>query len=127
VLVRHQLDIAGLRALFMSPARVLRSAIVLQPSTLLHLHQVMAKRRYRMLFSPKHRRQPGPKGPKKELIQTVVELKRRNPNWGCPRVTSLSGNSLIFKVARHFDEARPGLHVSLTSSLRCGLPNFVHV
>src|SRR5436853_7522054 len=50
------------------PARVVRSAIVLKPSTLLHFHQILTKRKYRMLFSPKRRRQPGPKGPAKELI-----------------------------------------------------------
>jgi hypothetical protein len=44
--------IAGLCTLFMHPARLLRSAIVLKPSTLLHLHQVLTKRKYRMLFSP---------------------------------------------------------------------------
>jgi putative transposase len=70
----------------MNPARVLRSAIVLRPSTLLHLHHVLAKREYRMLFSRKRRRQPGPEGPNKELIDAVVELKRRNLNWGCPRI-----------------------------------------
>jgi putative transposase len=71
VLVKHQLRIlnrgrkrapnlreadriiAGLCALFMRPARVLRSAIVLKPSTLLHLHNVLMKREYRMLFSPR--------------------------------------------------------------------------
>jgi hypothetical protein len=78
--------IAGLCTLFMNPARVLRSAIVLKPSTLLHLHHMLAKRKYRMLFSPQRRRQPGPKGPCKELIDAVVELKRRNRNWGCPRI-----------------------------------------
>src|SRR5215472_6970053 len=55
--------IAGLCTLFMNPARVLRSAIVLKPSTLLHLHHVLAKRKNRMLFSPQRRRSPGPKGP----------------------------------------------------------------
>jgi hypothetical protein len=35
--------IAGLCTLFMNPARVLRSAIVLKPSTQLHLHHVLAK------------------------------------------------------------------------------------
>jgi hypothetical protein len=79
--------IAGLCTLFMKPARVLRSAIVLKPSTLLHLHHVLAKRKYRMLFSRKRWRPPGPKGPNKELIEAVVELKRRNLNWGCPRST----------------------------------------
>jgi hypothetical protein len=66
--------IAGLCTLFMNPARVLRSAIVLKPSTLLHLHHVLAKRKYRMLFSRKRRRPPGPKGPNKELIDAVVEI-----------------------------------------------------
>src|SRR5512138_3107567 len=55
--------IAGLCTLFLRPARVLRSAIVLKPSTLLHLHSVLRKRKYRMLFSPEHRHPPGPKGP----------------------------------------------------------------
>src|ERR1700693_4629409 len=36
--------IAGLYTLFMRPVRVLRSAIVLKPSTLLHLHHLLAKR-----------------------------------------------------------------------------------
>ena len=78
--------IAGLCALFMNPARVLRSAIVLKPSTLLHLHHMLAQRKYRILFSSNRRRQPGPKGPNRELIDAVVEVKSRNPNWGCPRI-----------------------------------------
>jgi len=47
---------------------------------------MLVERKYRMLFSPKRRRQPGPKGPAKELIDAVVEMKRRNPSWGCPRI-----------------------------------------
>ena len=104
VLVKHQLQIlnrgrkrapnlraadriiAALCSLFMRPARVLRSAIVLKPSTLLHLHHVLSRRKYRMLFSPRRGRRPGPKGPKKDLIDAVVAMKRRNPGWGCPRI-----------------------------------------
>src|SRR5213593_2770196 len=78
--------IAGLCTLFMRPARVLRSAIVLRPSTLLRFHHMLIKRKYRLLFSPNERRRPGPKGPTKELIDAVVETKRRNPSWGCPRI-----------------------------------------
>ena len=77
---------AGLFTLFMSPARILRSAIVLKPSTLLHLHSLLRKRKYRLLFSPQGRRRPGPKGPNRELIDAVVAMKRRNPSWGCPRM-----------------------------------------
>src|SRR4030095_5220812 len=109
VLVRHQLlvlnrgrkrapnlcaadrIIAGLCTLFMRPARVLRSAIVLMPSTLLHLQSALRKRKYRFLFSPERRRRPGPKGPKKDLIDAVVAMKRRNPNWGCPRLAQQIG------------------------------------
>ncbi len=78
--------LAGLMALLVHPARLLRSAIVLKPSTLLALHKSMSKGKYRMLFSPDRRRQPGPKGPSAELIRAVVEMKQRNPNWGCPRI-----------------------------------------
>ena len=52
--------IAGVCTLFIRRARLFRSAILLKPSTLLHLHQVLTKRKYRLLFSPKHRRRPGP-------------------------------------------------------------------
>src|SRR3989449_850607 len=78
--------IAGLCTLLMRPARVLRSAIVLRPSTLLRFHHMLIKRKYRLLFSPNERRRPSPKGPTKELIDAVVEMKRRNPSWGCPRI-----------------------------------------
>jgi putative transposase len=72
--------------LFIPQARLLRSAIVLKPSTLLHLHHVLTRRKYRLLFSPKRGCRSGPKGPTKELIDAVVEMKRRNPSWGCPRI-----------------------------------------
>ena len=73
-------------ALLVRPTRLLRSAIVLKPSTLLGLHKALSKQKYQMLFSPDLRRQPGPKGPSAELIRAVVEMKQRNPNWGCPRI-----------------------------------------
>src|SRR6516165_415387 len=78
--------IAGLCSLLMRPARVLRSALVLKPSTLLHFHKMLTKQKYRLLFSPKGRSRPGPKGPLKEWIDAVVEMKRRNPTWGCKRI-----------------------------------------
>jgi transposase InsO family protein len=39
-----------------------------------------------MLFSCQRGRRRGPKGPAKELIDAVIEVKRRNPSWGCPRI-----------------------------------------
>src|SRR5207249_193401 len=78
--------ITGLCTLLMRPARVLRSAVVLKTSTLLHFHKMLIKQKYRLLFSPKRVRRPGPKGPTKELIDAVVEMKRRNRTWGCKRI-----------------------------------------
>ena len=73
-------------ALLVRPTRLLRSAIVLKPSTLLGLHKALSKQKYRLLFSSNRRRKPGPKGPSAELIRAVVEMKQRNPSWGCPRI-----------------------------------------
>jgi putative transposase len=78
--------LVGLLTLLVRPTRLLRSAIALKPSTLLALHKVLSKQKYRMLFSPNRRRKPGPKRPSAELIHAVVEMKQRNPNWGCPRI-----------------------------------------
>src|SRR3989475_9878799 len=78
--------VAGLCALLMRPARLIRSAIVLKPSTLLGFHQALKNRKYRLLFSPKLRKKPGPKGPSQEIIAAVVQMKQRNPTWGCPRI-----------------------------------------
>jgi hypothetical protein len=79
------LPIASLLVL-MRPARVLRPAVVLKTSTLLHFHKMLIQQKYRLLFSPKRVRRPGPKGPTKELIDAVIEMKRRNRTWGCKRI-----------------------------------------
>ena len=39
--------IAGVCALFMRPARVLRSAVVLRPATILEFHRMLRRRKYR--------------------------------------------------------------------------------
>ena len=78
--------VAGLCALFMRPGRVIRSAIVFKPSTLLSLHRALIQRTYRRLFSSKGPRKPGPKGPSQEVMAAVVDRKQRNPSWGAPRI-----------------------------------------
>jgi putative transposase len=78
--------VAGWCALLMRRSRLIRSAIVLKPSTLLRLHQALRNRKYRRLFSSQQRRRPGPRGPRRELIDAVVQMKQRNPTWGCPRI-----------------------------------------
>jgi len=46
----------------------------------------MSKQKYRMQFSPNRRRMLGPKGPSAELVPAVIEMKQRNPDWGCLRI-----------------------------------------
>ena len=115
--------IAGLCTLFMRPARVLRSAIVLKPSTLLHLHSVLRKRKYRLLFSPGRRHRPGPKGPKKDLIDAVVAMKRRNPRWGCPRIAQQI--ALAFGVEIDKDVVRRILSVHYRPESDSGGPSWL--
>jgi hypothetical protein len=55
--------VAGLCAVFIRPSRLIRSAIVFKPSTLLRLHRALIQRKYRRLFSSKEPTKPGPKGP----------------------------------------------------------------
>ena len=108
--------LAGWMALWLRPTRLLRSAIVLKPSTLLGLQKAMSKQKYRMLFSSDRRRKPGPKGPSTELIHAVVEMKQRNPNWGYPRIAqqiALAFHIPIDKdvvrriLAHHYRPGRP--------------------
>ncbi len=79
--------VMGLCTLFMNPSRIRKVAAALKPATLLGYHRALKERQYRRLFPPQRRGKPGPKGPSKELIQVIVDMKRRNPRYGCPRIS----------------------------------------
>jgi len=83
--VRHRV-LFGFWTLFLSPRRITRSAIIIKPSTLLRFHTALKKRKYRLLYSPRGSRKPGPKGPSRAVINAIVEMKKRNPRFGCPRI-----------------------------------------
>jgi len=78
--------VLGFWSLFLIPRRIQRAAVVIRPSTLLKFHHLLKQRNYRWLYSSGRKGKPGPKGPSPELIQPIVELKRRNPRFGCPRI-----------------------------------------
>jgi putative transposase len=67
--------------------------VIIRPSTLLAFHDILKKRKYRRLYSSGSKRKPGPKGPSQELIQAIVELKQRNPRFGCPRIAQQINNA----------------------------------
>src|SRR5215831_14936928 len=115
--------IAGLCTLMMRQARVLRSAIVLKPSTLLYFHKVLTKHKYRLLFSPKRVQRPGPKGPTKELIDAVVEMKRRNPTWGCKGIAQQI--ALAFGIEIDKDVVRRILGIHFRPEAGAGGPSWL--
>jgi len=79
--------VLGLTTLFVSPRRIAKLGALIKPATLLKLHRALVDRKYRPLFSSSsRRRKPGPKGPSAELIAAIVEMKRRNPRFGCVRI-----------------------------------------
>ena len=114
--------LAGVCALFMRPARVFRSAIVLRPSTILNFHRTLRQRKYRLLFSPKRRR-TGPKGPPKDLVDAIVDMKRRNPRWGCPRIAQQI--ALAFAVDSDKDVVRRVLATHYRPAPRSGGPSWL--
>jgi putative transposase len=76
----------GVCTLLVAPKRRRKMAVILKPSTLLYFHQALVKRKYRLLYSSTGRRRPGPSGPPKALMAAVVEMKQRNPRFGCRKI-----------------------------------------
>ena len=76
----------GFCSQFLSPRRLIRTAIILKPATLLRFHRGFKDFKYRFLYSSSPKQKPGPKGPSPELIRAICELKRRNPRFGCPKI-----------------------------------------
>ena len=76
----------GFWSLFLRPHHIRRSAIIIRPSTLLRFHEALKRRKYRLLYTSRKKGKPGPKGPSQELIRVIVEMKRRNPGYGCPKI-----------------------------------------
>ena len=60
----------GLWSLFVSPRRLMHTAILVKPSTLLRCHRALTELKLRWLYSSSRKRKPGPKGPTAELIQS---------------------------------------------------------
>ena len=106
----------------MRPARVIRSAIVLRPSTILEFHRALRTRKYRWLFSPTRRR-TGPQGPSNALVDAIVDMKRRNPRWGCPRIATTDRARLC---GRHRQgRGAPSARYALSTGPHSGGPSWL--
>ncbi len=90
--------ILGWLAMLLPPKRLARSAVIVKPSTLLSFHKALVKRKYRQLFSSYGNNKPGPKGPNSALIKMIVDIKRRNPKFGCPRIALIITNTFGIEI-----------------------------
>ena len=93
--------VVGLCGGFVRRARLHRCAMVLKPATILSFQRSLVKRKYRELFSPNRREQPGPKGPSAELTTAIVEMKRRNPRFGYQRIADQMALAFDVPVDKH--------------------------
>ena len=93
--------VVGLCADLVRRTRLHRCAIVLKPATILNFQRLLVKRKYRELFSPDRRGQPGSKGPSAELIAAIVGTKRRNPRFGYQRIADQVNLAFDVPVDKH--------------------------
>src|SRR5438128_11108719 len=100
--------VLGLTTLFVSPRRIPKLGALIKPVTLFKFHKALVDRKYSLLFSSSsHRRKPGPKGPSAELIAAIVEMKRRNPRFGCVRIAQQIAHAFGVEIDK--DSVRPVL------------------
>jgi hypothetical protein len=91
--------VLGLTTLSIRPGRIQKLGALVKPATLLKFHKALADRKYRRLFSSSsHRRKPGPEGPSAELIAAIVEMKRRNPRFGCVRIAQQTSHAFGVQI-----------------------------
>jgi putative transposase len=110
--------VLGLTTLFLSPRRIPKLSGILKPETLFKFHKALVDRKYRRLFSSSYRRRkPGPKGPSAELIAAIIEIKRRNPKFGCVRIAQQLSHAFGIEIdkdvvrrvlAKHYRPGRSG-------------------
>ena len=91
----------GLASLCLPSRRLARAALIVRPSTLLRCHRALTQLKYRWLYSSTPTaRKPGPKGPIPELIKAILEMKRRNPHLGCPKIAAQLAKSFAIELEK---------------------------
>jgi transposase InsO family protein len=106
----------GFGSLFLNSDRIRTVAIAFRPATLLAFHHALVRRKYRTLFSSKRSpKKPGPKGPDEALVRAIVELKARNPRFGCPRIARIVTQTFGIDIDENVVHRVPAKHYRPTS------------
>ena len=96
--------------------RLAKCAVILKPSSVMRFHRALVRCKYRWLYSPGKRVRPGPKGPSMEVVTAVVDMKRRNPQFGYRKIAEqiaqpfgivLDKDTVRRILAKHY---RPGVN-----------------
>ncbi len=90
--------IFGFLTAWINPKRLSRIAVIIRSATLLKFHKAIIKRKYRLLFSNKSPKKPGPKGPSQDLINLILEMKQRNSRFGYCRIAMQIQNTFGIKI-----------------------------
>jgi putative transposase len=93
----------------LSKVQLVRSAIVIRPSTVLKLHRLFVNAKYRFIYKPSVGK-PGPQKPSRALIDLVVQTKIKNPSMGCLQIAQLIslnfdftiGKSSVFRILKQY-------------------------
>ena len=119
-LTRGDRLLCGFWSLFLSPERIRKVALAIRPSTLLAFHRALVRRKYgRPVASRPCPKKPGPKGPDEALIQAVVELKSRNPRFGCPRIARIICQTFGLDIDKHVVNAAGGIYDGMPRAGLC--------
>ena len=110
----------GFWSLFLSPHNIQRAAVILRPSTLLKFHDMLKKRKYRLLYTARRKGKPGPKGPSQELIDArVVKVLMRPCASPHAPVAGHCGARIRLDVRHH----RSRKHLPIVAVRRAAYPN----
>ena len=101
----------SLTARFVNPRRIPTRAVILKPATLLKFHQALVPHNYHLLFSSSSRRTPGPHGPSPALLVALVEMTRRYPRVGCPRIAHHISRAFGLAINQEVGRRMLALHV----------------
>jgi putative transposase len=100
--------------------RLTKCAVILKPSSFLRFHKLL------VWFGSKNRRRPGPKGPSKDVIAAVVEMKHRNPHLGCRKIAEQIAHSFGIAIdkdvvrrilAKHYRPEKDGDGISWLTAI----------
>jgi putative transposase len=93
--------IYGILLSWINPKRLLKTAIIIRPGTLLKFHKALVEKKYQILFSNKSKKKPGPKGPSKDVINIILEMKRHNPRFGYLRIAMEINNRFGIEINKN--------------------------